>query len=71
MAAVLNNTYCTACGGRHTLCYLDDDIIFSNRDYEYDCPATRRTVPLPHQTQTCEVVNLPPKGAAIIRQVKH
>ena len=69
MAAVLNNTYCTACGGRHTLCYPDDDIIYSNREYEYDCPTTKRTVYVP-LGGSCEVVNASPKGAVIIRKVK-
>jgi hypothetical protein len=70
MAAVLHNAYCAACGSNHQLCFPDDDLIFSNRDYEYDCPTTRRTVPLPHQAQSCEVVGTCPEGAVIIRQVK-
>jgi len=35
MAAVLNNTPCSACGSRHTLCYPDGDLIYGNREYEY------------------------------------
>lgn len=70
MAAVLHNTYCSACGGQHTLCYRDDDIIFSSRNYEYDCPSTNRTVPVPHSGQSGVVANACPKGAAEIRLVK-
>ena len=70
MAAVLHNTYCRACGGQHKLCFPDDDIIFSSRQYEFDCPSTKQTVPVPHQGQSCEVVNVCPRDAVIIRQVK-
>jgi hypothetical protein len=70
VAAVLHNTYCSACGGRHTLCFPEEDIIFSSRDYEYDCPSTKRTVPVPHSGQSCVVANACPKGAVIVRRLK-
>lgn len=70
MAAVLNNTRCPACGGRHTLCYPEGDIIFSNRNYEYDCPSTKCTVQVPHSGQSCVVANACPKEAVLVRRVK-
>lgn len=36
MAAVLNNTFCSACQGRHKLCFPDEDLLYGNRQYEYE-----------------------------------
>ena len=69
VASVLRDVYCPACGGRHTLCYPDEDVVYSNRDYEYDCPTTKLVVRLAtgawsEPDEDC------PKGAVILRLVK-
>jgi hypothetical protein len=47
MPVVLDNAFCSCCGGRHKLCYPDDDSLFSSRDYEYECPSTKRVGRVP------------------------
>jgi hypothetical protein len=69
MPAVLNNTYCSSCGGRHKVCFPEDDIIYSSREYEYECPSTRRAVRVP-KGESCEVTTTCPKDALIVREVK-
>ena len=69
MAAVLHSSYCSACGGRHKLCLPDDDFIYSNRDYEYDCPSTNRTVRVPKGVWN-DSDEARPAEAILIREVK-
>jgi hypothetical protein len=69
MAVIVRDEHCTSCGNRHTLCLPDDDTIYSNRAYEYDCPATRRTVRLP-KDDWGEVIPACPPDALILRAVK-
>jgi hypothetical protein len=69
VAAVLHHSYCSACGGRHKLCLPDNDTIYSNRDYEYECPSTQRTVRVPKGAWS-EPEEACPKDAVTIREVK-
>jgi hypothetical protein len=66
---ILNHAYCSSCGGRHNLCYPDGDVIFTSREYEYDCPQTKRPARVPKDEWGAVVVACP-KDAAIIREVK-
>lgn len=69
MAVLLNDVFCPACAGRHKLCLPDTDTIYSNREYEYDCPSTNRTVRLPKE-EWGEIVAVCPKNAVTIHEVK-
>jgi hypothetical protein len=69
MATVLRNVYCSACFGTHTLCLPDPETLFTNREYEFDCPRTRRTVRLPKE-EWGEVDAPCPAGSQILREVK-
>lgn len=69
VAAVLHSCYCAACAGRHKVCFPDDDTIYSNREYEYECPSTRRAVRVPkgiwsEPDEDC------PGDAILLREVK-
>jgi hypothetical protein len=68
-ACVLRDVYCSACAERHTLCYPDQDVVYSTREYEYDCPTTKRSVRLPKDAWS-EQENACPPGAVTLRQVK-
>jgi hypothetical protein len=35
---------CRECGGRHTVCLPDADMLTDGMVYEYTCPKTKRTV---------------------------
>ena len=69
MAALLRDVYCPACGGHHTLCDPDEDTVYSNREYEYDCPSNKRTVRVP-KDEWSEPIPDCPDGAVMIREVK-
>jgi hypothetical protein len=69
MATVLRDVYCPACAGRHTLCLPDSETLFSNREYEFDCPSTRRTVRLPKE-EWGEIDTPCPTGGLPLREVK-
>jgi hypothetical protein len=69
VAAVLHNRYCTACGGQHKLCFPDEDTIYSNREYEYECPSTKRTVRVLKGTWS-EPDDDCPQDAILIRERK-
>jgi hypothetical protein len=67
MAAVLDNKPCTACGGRHTLCHPDTDILVGARVYEYECPKAGKTVRLPFGNAWNRVELLCPPDAVPLR----
>jgi hypothetical protein len=69
VATVIGNVYCPACGSRHTICLPDSDIVFSNREYEYDCPSAGRTVRLP-KDELGEAASVCPPQALLLREVK-
>jgi hypothetical protein len=69
MATVLRDVYCPACSRQHTLCLPDNETLYSNREYEFDCPSTRRTVRLP-KDEWGDVDAPCPTGALHLREVK-
>jgi hypothetical protein len=69
MPAVLNNTPCTACGGRHTLCFPRAEALDAWRSYEYDCPTVEQTVELPLSYGGKKPSNERVRGSVTLRQV--
>jgi hypothetical protein len=44
MPAIIDDEWCEACRGNHTLCYTNSDELGPNREFEYRCPNTGRGV---------------------------
>jgi hypothetical protein len=69
VAVLLNDVFCPACAGRHKLCLPDADNVYSNREYQYECPSAKRAVRLP-KDEWGEVVAACPTDALTVQEVK-
>jgi len=69
MPTVLENAYCSSCAGTHKLCYPHEDTIYTNREYEYECPITKLRTRV-RKKEWGEPSAHCPKEAVFIREVR-
>ena len=67
MAAQFDCT-CKSCGGEHSFCLPDSDLIDGNAEYEFTCPKTQDTVRL-KTDQFAQVVPGCNKSSVVLHRV--